>query len=71
MQEDGDWTCKHGAQECDGNLQQLCVQQHTKAYNRYDWLFRFIACNNKAGREKVGLYPTALKCLKVGGWHLF
>lgn len=35
LQEDGSWKCKHGDEECAGDLQQLCVQQYSKDYNRY------------------------------------
>jgi len=65
LQEDGSWKCKHGDEECAGDLQQLCVQQYSKDYNRYNWLFNFILCNNKEGLDQTGSFATATKCLKV------
>jgi hypothetical protein len=65
MQEDGSWKCKHGDEECAGDLQQLCVQQYSKDYNRYNWLMNFILCNNKEGLDQTGSFATATKCLKV------
>jgi len=66
-QEDGSWKCKHGDEECAGDLQQLCVQQYSKDYNRYNWLFNFILCNNKEGLDQTGTFATATKCLKETG----
>jgi hypothetical protein len=66
-QEDGSWKCKHGDEECAGDLQQLCVQQYSKDYNRYNWLMNFILCNNKEGLDQTGSFATATKCLKETG----
>eukprot|EP00879_Flechtneria_rotunda_P004508 GHRR01004763.1.p1 GENE.GHRR01004763.1~~GHRR01004763.1.p1 ORF type:complete len:241 (+),score=64.54 GHRR01004763.1:247-969(+) len=66
-QDDGSYTCKHGPEECDGNLQQLCVQLHSPIEQRYDWLYRFALCNNKEGKEAIGQITTAAKCLKEAG----
>jgi hypothetical protein len=41
-QADGSWSCKHGQEECDGNLHQLCVQSYSRDYNRVNWLLHFI-----------------------------
>jgi hypothetical protein len=63
-QDDGSWQCKHGDDECAGDLQQLCVQQFSSEYNRVNLLLNFILCSNRAG-EVVGSFATATKCLKV------
>jgi hypothetical protein len=66
-QEDGTWKCKHGDAECNGNIQQLCVELNSKNYQRYDWLFKFVLCNNKEGLDNIGSFTTAAKCLKEAG----
>eukprot|EP00775_Hariotina_reticulata_P007516 gene7516-7726_t len=63
-QEGGGWSCKHGNSECNGDVQQLCVQQHSKPYNRIKWLYSFVLCNNKQGFNATGSFATAAKCLK-------
>jgi hypothetical protein len=45
MQEDGSWKCKHGDEECAGDLQQLCVQQYSKDYNRCNRLMNVVLCD--------------------------
>jgi hypothetical protein len=69
MQEDGSWTSKHGQAEVDGDMQQLCVQLNTPLEQRYDWMYRFVSCNNKQGMEAIGQFITAAVCLKVS-WQL-
>lgn len=64
-QKDGSWTCKHGEEECAGNVQQLCVQKTTKPYNRVKWLLAFVLCNNKQGLDATGSFATASRCLQV------
>lgn len=66
LQDDGTFSCKHGPTECAGNLQQLCVQLHSKSYQRYDWLYKFVLCENKQGLDAIGTFTTAASCLKVG-----
>uniref|UniRef100_A0A383VLZ6 Uncharacterized protein n=1 Tax=Tetradesmus obliquus TaxID=3088 RepID=A0A383VLZ6_TETOB len=66
-QDDGTFSCKHGPTECAGNLQQLCVQLHSKWYQRYDWLYKFVLCENKQGIDAIGTFTTAASCLKEIG----
>jgi hypothetical protein len=65
LQDDGTFTCKHGSSECAGNIQQLCVQQHSKPHRRYDWLFKFVLCSSNQGMDEVGTDKAAATCLKV------
>ncbi|KAI0698545.1 hypothetical protein C8T65DRAFT_660543 [Cerioporus squamosus] len=53
-------TCKHGPQECAGNVQELCAQKHA-AFDRW---WEFVQCQNFQGRYEVGKPETALKCAK-------
>lgn len=46
---DGSAVCKHGAIECAGDVQQLCVQQHASP----EVFWRFLQCQN-ADFEGVG-----------------
>eukprot|EP00878_Enallax_costatus_P002079 GHUV01002246.1.p1 GENE.GHUV01002246.1~~GHUV01002246.1.p1 ORF type:complete len:230 (+),score=58.23 GHUV01002246.1:101-790(+) len=66
-QDDGTWKCKHGDAECAGDLQQLCVQLNSKLEQRYDWLYKFVLCNNKQGLDAIGSFSTAALCLKEAG----
>lgn len=68
--------CMHGEQECDGNVQQLCVQdalEPERAGQDYDlspsaaqkkW-WNFIQCQNFAGLSKIGDEGLAQRCLKL------
>ncbi|KAF8059432.1 hypothetical protein HT031_005237 [Scenedesmus sp. PABB004] len=64
-QKNGTYTCKHGPAECAGDLQQLCVQAHSKAY--VDWPFRFALCSTRHGVEAVGEFANVAACLKAAG----
>jgi hypothetical protein len=66
LQEDATYACKHGPTECAGNVQQLCVQMYSKPFQRYDWLYKFVLCSNRAGLDAIGTFTTAATCLKVG-----
>ncbi|KIY49185.1 hypothetical protein FISHEDRAFT_65248 [Fistulina hepatica ATCC 64428] len=50
--------CLHGAQECAGNVQQLCAQKYAPVSRWWE----FVNCQNYQGRYKVGLPDIALKC---------
>jgi len=54
-------SCMHGAEECAGNVQQLCVAK----YSTPDQWWNFIRCQNFEGREKIGRPDVALKCAGV------
>ena len=41
------------------------MQQYSKDYNRVNWLFNFILCQNREGMDQMGSFTTATKCLKV------
>ncbi|GJE84125.1 hypothetical protein PsYK624_002010 [Phanerochaete sordida] len=56
-------TCKHGAVECAGNVQELCAIKYAE---RATW-WRFIQCQNFEGRYEVGKPETALKCARAVG----
>jgi hypothetical protein len=64
-QDDGSWRCKHGEEECSGDLQQLCVQKFSKPYNRVKWTLGFVLCSNKQGLDATGSFATASRCLQV------
>ncbi|EMD40824.1 hypothetical protein CERSUDRAFT_111406 [Gelatoporia subvermispora B] len=51
-------TCMHGAEECAGNVQELCAMKYT---SQNEW-WEFVQCQNFHGRDNVGLPETALKC---------
>lgn len=57
-------ACKHGPSECDGNVQQLCVRQHTHGIK--EW-WNFIQCSNYGKLDKVGDISLAKQCAKVIG----
>ena len=68
--------CMHGEQECDGNVQQLCVQDAldpVRAGEDFDlspsaaqkkW-WNLLQCQNYAGTSKIGDEGLAQRCLKV------
>jgi hypothetical protein len=55
--------CMHGAQECAGNVQQLCAQ----AYHDTDAWWAFVQCQNAAGRYAVGDAALARRCARAAG----
>ncbi|KAJ1036121.1 hypothetical protein NDA18_000263 [Ustilago nuda] len=76
-------SCMHGDQECQGNIQQLCVQDalnpdragqdfdlSPSAAQKRSW--NFLQCQNYAGVSKIGDEELAQRCLRlVNGpeWH--
>ncbi|KAI3486749.1 hypothetical protein L1887_49699 [Cichorium endivia] len=69
-------VCKHGEQECAGNVQQLCVQDAlnpVRAGEDFDlspsaaqkkW-WNFLQCQNYAGLAKIGDEDLAQRCLRL------
>ncbi|KAA1466493.1 hypothetical protein DENSPDRAFT_831335 [Dentipellis sp. KUC8613] len=53
-------TCMHGAQECAGNVHQLCAAKYLPLDNWWE----FVMCQNYQGREKIGRPDIALKCAR-------
>lgn len=51
-------VCKHGPQECAGNVQELCAME----YAPFQRWWNFVHCQNFQGRYEVGKPETALKC---------
>lgn len=52
--------CKHGAAECDGNVQQLCVAANVKTQK--DW-WNFVQCQNFNGLSRfVPIHRILLAC---------
>ncbi|TFK28750.1 hypothetical protein FA15DRAFT_583530 [Coprinopsis marcescibilis] len=60
FQNKGVW-CLHGPQECEGNIQQLCVAKYTP----FSKWWEFVQCQNYQGRYKIGLPSTALQCAEA------
>ncbi|KZT12569.1 uncharacterized protein LAESUDRAFT_718841 [Laetiporus sulphureus 93-53] len=54
-------TCKHGPDECAGNVHELCAMKHASALQFWE----FVQCENYQGRDKIGLPETALQCAKT------
>lgn len=54
--------CMHGAEECAGNVQQLCVAKYEPTF----W-WEFVQCQNYEGRQNIGNPALALKCARVTG----
>lgn len=52
-------TCKHGVQECRGNVQELCAMK--LANRQQDW-WNFVQCLNFEGKEDVGNPVLAERC---------
>lgn len=55
--------CKHGPEECAGNVQQLCVAK----YEPEVW-WQFVQCQNFEGKDKVGNPDLALDCANTVGF---
>ncbi|KAL1701424.1 hypothetical protein EV121DRAFT_212143 [Schizophyllum commune] len=53
-------TCKHGPEECAGNVQQLCVKKYAP-----DQWWSFVHCQDYQGKAKIGHPDIALKCAKI------
>ncbi|KAF8919939.1 hypothetical protein CPB85DRAFT_1429416 [Mucidula mucida] len=56
-------TCKHGPEECAGNVQQLCVA----AYSSFTQFWQFVQCNNYHGRWEIGNPDVAFSCAHASG----
>jgi len=56
--------CKHGSGECDGNVQQLCVREHTDTQK--EW-WQFVQCQNFESLSRIGDLSVAKQCAKVIG----
>jgi len=54
----------HGAEECAGNVQQLCVANHRPSPSWWE----FVQCQNYEGSEKIGNDEIARKCATVAGF---
>ncbi|KAI0268196.1 hypothetical protein BC834DRAFT_933352 [Gloeopeniophorella convolvens] len=54
-------TCRHGRDECAGNVQQLCVAKYTPTKTWWE----FVMCQNYQGKEKIGSPDVALKCARA------
>ncbi|KAJ6613455.1 hypothetical protein B0H10DRAFT_2165316 [Mycena sp. CBHHK59/15] len=54
-------TCKHGAGECAGNVQQLCAAKYSSKW------WEFVRCQNDRGRFQVGVPEVALQCARTTG----
>ncbi|KAH9853613.1 hypothetical protein C2E23DRAFT_884771 [Lenzites betulinus] len=54
-------TCKHGPEECAGNVHELCAIKYTST--RRWW--SFVQCLNFKGRSEIGKPETALQCAKT------
>jgi len=54
-------TCKHGRDECAGDVQQLCVAKYTpmKAW------WEFVMCQDYQGRARIGRSDVALRCART------
>jgi hypothetical protein len=74
-----DATCKHGEEECRGNIHQLCMidaLRPSKAGKRYDigpseaqriW-WDFVQCENYNGLKRIGEESLAKQCIQaIGG----
>lgn len=55
--------CKHGPDECAGNVQQLCVAKHEPLSSWWE----FVQCQNYEGIEKIGNAEVTLKCARIAG----
>jgi hypothetical protein len=53
----------HGAEECAGNVQQLCVHKYAPFWNWWE----FVKCQNYQGRDNIGKPEVALKCAQRAG----
>ena len=55
--------CMHGAEECAGNVQQLCVAKHETSSRWWE----FVQCQNYEGRERIGNPDVTLMCARTVG----
>ncbi|EIW61318.1 uncharacterized protein TRAVEDRAFT_142961 [Trametes versicolor FP-101664 SS1] len=54
-------TCKHGPEECAGNVHELCAIKYAPTQR---W-WNFVHCLNFKGRTEIGKPETALQCAKT------
>ncbi|EJU06576.1 hypothetical protein DACRYDRAFT_19671 [Dacryopinax primogenitus] len=54
-------TCKHGPQECAGNIHELCMISRVP---QTKW-WPYVICLNFMGKDKIGLGETAKRCAEV------
>jgi len=54
-------SCKHGPEECAGNVQQLCVYKYAPFKNWWE----FVKCQNYQGEENIGGPDVALNCAGI------
>ncbi|EKM80293.1 hypothetical protein AGABI1DRAFT_113492 [Agaricus bisporus var. burnettii JB137-S8] len=57
----GGIICKHGAEECAGNVQQLCIAKYASP----DQWWNFVQCQNFEGTAQIGKPSVALKCAEA------
>ncbi|KAF8559118.1 hypothetical protein OG21DRAFT_1403873 [Imleria badia] len=58
-------SCKHGLEECAGNVYELCV---AKYHPTSEW-WPFLQCQNFHGRDQIGLPDTAASCATTAGFE--
>ncbi|KAG9023686.1 hypothetical protein FRB95_012633 [Tulasnella sp. JGI-2019a] len=58
-------SCMHGQQECDGNVQELCVSKHLHLAEWWTWL----QCINLGGLVNVGNVGRAKECAEMSGFE--
>lgn len=54
-------TCRHGRDECAGNVQQLCAAKYTPMRTWWE----FVTCQNYEGKDRIGRPDVALKCART------
>lgn len=54
-------TCRHGRDECAGNVQQLCAAKYTPMNTWWE----FVTCQNYEGKDRIGSPDVALKCART------
>ena len=52
-------TCMHGADECAGNVHELCVAKYTTSSSVW---WPFLQCLNSQGRDRIGTEKAAKDC---------
>lgn len=54
-------TCRHGRDECAGNVQQLCAAKYTPTKTWWE----FVTCQNYEGKDRIGSPDVAFKCART------
>jgi len=57
-------TCKHGPEECLGNIHELCAIAHTPSSQQW---WPFLQCINYEGSSRIGLDKVSRDCAAVSG----